>query len=597
MSNFFKILFGSCLGTIVGLGVLFFLGISIFAGIAGSAEQKPSVSANSILTLDLSVVPELTGNTPLDPGFGLSFDLDMDEVLGLHDIVRTIDKAKEDDDIKGIYLNNMYQAGGFTKLRIIREALTDFRSSGKFVLSYAPAYDQSAYYLASAGDEVYMGPLGAVDFRGFGADIPFYKEMMDKVGVRFEIFYAGDFKSATEPFRRTNMSDENRLQTRQYLNALWEYQIADVAKSRDLSEAKVRSFANELTGWKDQEAVDAGLVDGIKRRSEVDERLHTLVGFEEDQKLNKISIEKYFSAKMKKLRGGNDEIAVLFAEGNIIDGKAELGSIGDKDLVKEIDKLAQDDDVKAVVLRVNSGGGSASSSENIWYAAEELKETGKPFVVSMGSVAASGGYYIAAGADSIFAEPSTITGSIGVFMMFPIAQELMNDKLGIRFDTVNTAKYSNAFSPYRSLSEGEKAVLKQRTADIYETFLDRVAEGREMDKEDVRKIAGGRVYAGERAKEIGLVDRLAGLDEAIASATKLANLSEEEVRVGHYPKIKPPLEQFLEDLLGEDALGSSMGKAVIKEQLGPENYQHFEMLKNITKMRKPQAVLPVVINY
>lgn len=590
-------MFGSCLGTIVGLGVLFFLGISIFAGIAGSAEQKPSVSANSILTLDLSVVPELTGNTPLDPGFGLSFDLDMDEVLGLHDIVRTIDKAKEDDDIKGIYLNNMYQAGGFTKLRIIREALTDFRSSGKFVLSYAPAYDQSAYYLASAGDEVYMGPLGAVDFRGFGADIPFYKEMMDKVGVRFEIFYAGDFKSATEPFRRTNMSDENRLQTRQYLNALWEYQIADVAKSRDLSEAKVRSFANELTGWKDQEAVDAGLVDGIKRRSEVDERLHTLVGFEEDQKLNKISIEKYFSAKMKKLRGGNDEIAVLFAEGNIIDGKAELGSIGDKDLVKEIDKLAQDDDVKAVVLRVNSGGGSASSSENIWYAAEELKETGKPFVVSMGSVAASGGYYIAAGADSIFAEPSTITGSIGVFMMFPIAQELMNDKLGIRFDTVNTAKYSNAFSPYRSLSEGEKAVLKQRTADIYETFLDRVAEGREMDKEDVRKIAGGRVYAGERAKEIGLVDRLAGLDEAIASATKLANLSEEEVRVGHYPKIKPPLEQFLEDLLGEDALGSSMGKAVIKEQLGPENYQHFEMLKNITKMRKPQAVLPVVINY
>ncbi|MEM9526152.1 MAG: S49 family peptidase, partial [Bacteroidota bacterium] len=305
MSNFFKILFGSCLGTIVGLGVLFFLGISIFAGIAGSAEQKPTVSANSIMTLDLSVVPELTGNTPLDPGFGFNLELDMDEVLGLHYIVCTIEKAKEDDDIKGIYLNSMYQAGGFTKLRIIREALTDFRSSGKFVLSYAPAYDQSAYYLASAGDEVYMGPLGAVDFRGFGADIPFYKEMMDKVGVRFEVFYAGDFKSATEPYRRTNMSDENRLQTRQYLTALWEYQIADVAESRELSEAKVRSFANEVTGWKDQVAVDAGLVDGIKRRSEVDERLHELVGFEEDKKLNKISIEKYFSAKMKKLRGGN----------------------------------------------------------------------------------------------------------------------------------------------------------------------------------------------------------------------------------------------------------------------------------------------------
>ncbi|MEO0732944.1 MAG: signal peptide peptidase SppA [Bacteroidota bacterium] len=597
MGNFLKILFGSCLGTVIGLGVLFFLGFSMIAGLASAGEQKPTVEANSILTIDLQQVPELTGNVPMDNGIA-AFDLDPEEVLGVHDIVRTLEKAKEDDNIKGVYLNNMYQGGGIAKLRDIRTALADFRSEGKFVVSFAPSYDQSAYYLASAGDEVYLGPLGILDFRGVGVQRTFYKNMLDRLGVKMEIFWAGDFKSATEPFRRTNMSKESKLQTRQYASGLWNYIVEDVAASRGKTPAQIRAYANDITGWKGEPVVDAGLVDDIMTRSEVDARLHELVGFEPDQKLKKITLEKYFAAKMKKLKGGGkDEVAVLFAEGGISDGKAQEGAIGDKSLIKEIDALAQDDDVKAVVLRVNSGGGSASASENIWYAAEKLKDMGKPFVVSMGAVAASGGYYIAAGADSIFAEPETITGSIGVFMMFPDVQEMMDDKLGITFDTVSTAAHANDFSPFMGLSEDGKSVLKQRSSIVYEAFLDRVAEGRGLDKKAVRKIAGGRVYLAPRAKEIGLVDRIGGLDEAIASATALADLDEADVRVGHYPRIKPPLERLLEDLLGEDAVGPGFGAAAVREQLGAEYYQQWELLKTMSTTGKAQAVLPETVSF
>ncbi|NJC26080.1 signal peptide peptidase SppA [Neolewinella antarctica] len=595
MSNFFKILFGSCLGTLLALGVLGFIGFSAVAGLASSGDDKPDVETNSILKLDLTKLPELTGNLPVD---GFEFDLEGIGPLGVHDVVRAIENAKNDDDIKGIYLNSMSQVGGFTKLRLIREALVDFRENGKFVVSYAPVYDQNAYYLASAADEVYVGPLGVVDFRGLGADIPFYKNMLDKVGVRFEIFYAGNFKSATEPFRLTEISDSNRLQTREYLTGLWNMMAEDVAISRNLTPATVRGFANNLTGWKDQAAVDAGLIDGVYRRNEVDTRLRTLLGLESDDKIKGLSVDDYFSARLKLLRGGGDEVAVLFAEGSIVDGKADPGSIGDKNLVKEIDKLAEDDDVKAVVLRVNSGGGSASSSENIWYAFEKFKDTGKPLVVSMGTYAASGGYYIAAGADSIFAEPSTITGSIGVFMLFPMVDELMNEKIGINFDTVNTARYANAFSPFRPLSEGAKDVLKDRTAMIYETFLDRVADGRaNLTKEQVRILAGGRVYTGQRALEIGLVDRLGGLDDAIASAAGLAGIDLDDVSVGQYPKMKTPLEQIIETYLGEDAMPTMAGASIVREQLGEDNYRHFELLREMTKVNKAQCRLPVVINF
>ena len=597
MPNFVKIFFGSCFGTLLALvvifGIAFFSIIGLAAGSSGG--DKPSVEANSILKLDLTVVPELTGNVDGNSSF-TSFNLEMDEVLGVHDIIRLIEKAKDDDDIKGIYLNSSMQSGGFTKLRMIREAIIEFRESGKFVVSYAPFYDQSAYYLATAGDEIYVGPLGVIDFRGFGADIPFYKNLMDKMGVRMEIFYAGKFKSATEPYRLTKMSEENKLQTRIYLTDMFNFMVDDIAESRNLSSAEVRSRVDNLAGWKGEEAVSGGLIEGIKRSAEVDARLHELVGFDDDDELVTIDAAKYFSARMSKLKGRGDEVAVLVAEGTIMDGKVPNGSIGDKKYVEELERLMHDDDVKAVVLRVNSGGGSASSSENIWYAAEELKAAGKPFVVSMGSVAASGGYYIAAGADSIFAEPSTITGSIGVFSMFPIVEEMLNDKVGIGFDTVNVGRHANSFSPFRSMGEEEKAVMTARTEAIYATFLDRVAEGRDLPLETVREIAQGRVYSGTRALELGLVDRLASLDEAIDAAVTLADLDRDDVSVGHYPRIKPPLEQLIEDLLGEDA-AKGFSNAMFKEQVGEKTYEHFKLLREMTEAQGVQARMTEVVNW
>ena len=443
-----------------------------------------------------------------------------------------------------------------------------------------------------------MGPLGVVDFRGLGVEIPFYKNLLDKVGIRIEVFYAGNFKSATEPLRLTEISDSNRLQTREYLSEIWKMMSDDVAASRNLPAATVRSLANNLAGWKDQMAVDAGLVDGIYRRGEVDARLHELLGTEADKKIRAIDMDDYFAARLKKIKGGEDQVAVLFAEGSISDGKADPGGIGDKNYVAEIDKLAEDDDVKAVVLRVSSGGGSASSSENIWYAFEKFKATGKPFVVSMGTVAASGGYYIAAGADQIFAEPSTITGSIGVFMIFPIVSELMNDRIGINFDTVNITQHANAFSPFRPLSKDARDVLKSRTSMIYETFLDRVAEGREnMTREEVRRYAGGRVYTGQKALEIGLVDELGDLDDAIASAAALAGLDAEEVSIGQYPKLKSPIEQLIETYLGEDALPDNVSAKMVRGQLGEEAYAQFKLLRDMSRVEKAQCRLPVVINF
>ena len=592
MPNFLKLLLGSCLGTLLALVVIALIGFSVIGGLAASAEEKPQVTANSILTFDLQGLPELTGNTPAANPFEA---FGQDPTPGLHDVVRAVRHAAEDDDIKGIYLNDGITGVPFTTLRTLREAIAEFRAAGKFVVSYSPYYDQSAYYLGSVADEVYVGPLGVVDFRGLGADIPFLKNALDQAGIKFEIFYAGDYKSATEPLRRTEISPENREQTKEFLEDLFGVMLSDLSTSRNVDAARLREAAGNMTGWRDQEAVDAGLIDGILRRSEVDQLLHDKLGVEQDEKLNTIDISRYFSARMERLTGGDNQVAVLIAEGGIVDGAGDLGSIGDKKYVNEIEKLAEDDQVKAVVLRVNSGGGSASSSENIWYAIEQLKETGKPVVVSMGDYAASGGYYIAAGADSIYAEPTTITGSIGVFLTFPIVRELMEDKIGVSFDTVNTARNANAFSPFREMGEEEKQLLTQRTQGIYATFLDRVATGRKLPIERVREIAGGRVYSGERAMEIGLIDRFGGLDAAVASAARMAGL-EDDYAVGHYPKLKPQWERFLEEIMGKDDDNKVVSK-VVKSQLGAENYEHFELLRDLSRAREPQARLPLVVTF
>ncbi|MGB3800903.1 MAG: signal peptide peptidase SppA [Lewinella sp.] len=593
MSNFLKILLGSCLGTVLALVLVVLIGSAVVSGLAASAEEKPDVSANSILTIQLDGLPELTGNlADADPFASLRGE----EPLGLHDVLRAIKEAADDDDIKGIYLGNEPAGVSFTTLRSLREAIVEFKESGKFVVAYSPFYTQSAYYLASVADEVYLGPLGVVDFRGLGTQVPFLKNALDQAGIRFEIFYAGDYKSATEPLRRTSISPENREQTKEFLGDLFGVMLEDISQSRNIDSGALYEAANEMTGWKEQEAVDAGLIDGIRHRTEIDELLHDKVGFDYDEKLKTVGLDRYFAARLEKLDGGDDEVAVLVAEGSIVDGPGDLGSIGDKKYVNEIEKLAQDDDVKAVVLRVNSGGGSASSSENIWYALEQLKAAGKPVVVSMGDYAASGGYYIAAAADSIFAEPTSITGSIGVFLTFPIVKELMEDKIGINFDTVNTARNANAFSPFQDLGEEEKQLLNQRTQSIYQTFLQRVADGRNLPIEQVRELAGGRVYSGIRAREIGLIDNFGNLEDAIASAARLADI-EDDFDVAHYPRTKPAWEAFLEELMGADSDDNQVVSQVVKRQLGAKNYEYFRLLRDMTQAQTPQARLPLVVTF
>ncbi|NJB86026.1 protease-4 [Lewinella marina] len=592
MPNFLKLLLGSCLGTLLALVALVLVGSAVVGSLAANSQDKPTVEQNSILTIELDGLPELTGNVAESDIFA---SLNGEEKLGLHDIIRAIEHAAEDDDIKGIYLGKEPSGVPFTTLRTLREAIRDFKDSGKFVVAYSPYYTQSAYYLGSVADEVYLGPLGVVDFRGLGADIPFFKNALDQAGIKFEIFYAGDYKSATEPLRRTEISPENREQTKEFLNDLFSVMLADISDSRQVSTASLHAAAGNMTGWKGEEAVTAGLIDGIRHRTEIDELLHDKVGFEYDEKLNLIDLSDYYSARLERLDGGDDEVAILVAEGGIVDGDGDLGSIGDRKYVNEIEKLAEDDDVRAVVLRVNSGGGSASSSENIWYAVEKLKAAGKPVVVSMGDYAASGGYYISAAADSVFAEPTTITGSIGVFLTFPVIRELMEDKIGISFDTVNTAANANAFSPFREMGEDERRLLNQRTQAIYQTFLNRVAEGRNIPEERVREIAGGRVYSGTRALEIGLVDRLGGLEEAIASAANLAGM-EDDYSIAHYPKMKPYWETLIEELMGESDDNRVVSK-VLKDRLGANSYRHFELIRDLTQLREPQARLPLVVTF
>lgn len=590
--RFLKIVFGSCLGSILALVLIVVAASSFFAATIGNiAEQKPSVNSNSVLYLDMSDgLSELTGNketTSLNP--------ENVDPPGLHDMVRVLEAAADDDNIKGLYLRNTSVPGALSSVRVLRDAVQTFKESGKFVTAYAPYYEQSGYYLASVADEINLGPLGIVDFRGLSAEVPFFKRGLDKAGIKMEVFKVGEYKSAVEPFLRNEMSPESREQTKAFLEDLYGVMIEDISSSRNLDPSILRRAASEMTGWKDQDALREDLVDGILSRTEMDQKIHDLLGLDYDQSLNLISSTDYYAARLNRLRGGGAEVAVLIAEGNIVDGNGQPGSIGDKKYVNELEKLKKDDDVKAVVLRVNSGGGSASSSENIWYAVEELQEAGKPVVVSMGDYAASGGYYIAAGADKIYAEPTTITGSIGVFITFPILKELMNEKLGVNFDTVNTARNSSALSTFQNFTPEQRQVLQTRTEAVYGQFKKRVADGRDLPLSTVDKIAGGRVYSGIKALDIGLVDELGGLETAIADAAERAGL--EDYSVGHYPRMLPSWERLINDLLGMDDNDNQVTGRILRAQLGEEAYEQYRFVRDMTQLNGPQTRLPLVLRF
>ncbi|MCS6930431.1 MAG: signal peptide peptidase SppA [Saprospiraceae bacterium] len=592
MGHFFRSLFASCLGTLLALALLLFIAIGSLAGLAskGLEKAKVDIKPNSVLVLTLDkVVPEKTNNVPLS-----LMELEQEDVLGLHDIIRAIRKAKEDPDIKGIYLDKVAPVMGWSSASTLRAALEDFRSSGKFVIAYADLYTQSGYYIASVSDEVWLNPIGMVDFRGLSSLILFFKGMLDKLDVQMRIFYAGKFKSATEPFRSDKMSPENRLQVREYLTTVYNSVLADISASRKMALDSLRSAVENFDGRAAHTALRSRLVDRLAYEDEANKRLKERLGLSQEDKLPLVKIEDYFATRVKKTDWkSKDKIAIVYAEGALVGGKeGEPGEIADGPYVKLLRKVRKDKAVKAIVLRINSPGGSVLASENILREVILCREAGKPVIVSMGDVAASGGYYIACQADSIFAEPTTITGSIGVFGLIPILQNTMKNKLGITADTVRTQRYSAMGTPFFDFSPDESRLIQAQIDRIYADFLERVAKGRRMTPEQVHEIAQGRVWAGQKAREIGLVDDLGGLDRALSAAAKRAGI--EKYRVVEYPATKTPIEQLLDKITQTSDPDDEVRTWMMRSDLG-ELYPMYRMLRDARKNQGIQARLPYEI--
>lgn len=592
MGQFFKFLTASCLGVLLATLVLFGIGGLVIGKLASQAEKPVKINPNTVLRLTFDdIIPDKTNNLQVDP-----MAVSTEKILGLQEIIQTIEQAKNDDRIKGIFLETDGLSTGFASATVVQDALEDFKESGKFIIAYTKYYSQGAYYLATAADKIYVNPLGMIDFRGFSAQIPFFKEMLDNVGVKMQVYWAGKFKSATEPYRLKQMSPENRIQTREYMDDMYLTFLSGISENRDIPVAELKKLANAYEVSDPKVALANGMIDAIGYRDEAISEMKSQIGLDDEDKLTTISLTAYNKSNPPKLNYSvSDKIAVVYAEGTILDGKTSPGSVGDVNYTKIIQKLKRDKKIKAVVLRVNSGGGSAMSSENIWREMGLLKEAGKPVVVSMGDYAASGGYYIACNSDQIVAQSNTLTGSIGVFSMIPSLRELMDDKLGINMDTVKTGDFATGINTYYDISPAEGRLIQKRTDELYEIFLKRVADARNMTRDQVHEIAQGRVWTGNKAKELGLVDKIGTLDDAIAIAADLADI--EDYRLSEYPKIKDPFMQLLEEFLGEEETRTKVkADLMLKSELGAL-YPYYKHVKEIQSYKGVQARLPLILPF
>lgn len=585
MKQFFGAFFGSILGILI-TGIVTTL-IFVFA-IIGSLKESVSMGDdktytakdNSVLRLNLN--GEIKERGVKNP-FG---ELDLgplmpQEAVGLNDIIANLKKAKNDKHIKGIYLEVSDPAAGFATIEEIRNALLDFKSSGKFIYAYSEVYSQKGYYLATAANKVFLNPQGGMELKGLSSQIMFYKNMLDKFNIEVQIFRHGKFKSAIEPFMLDKMSDANRAQIETYLGALWNQMTLGISKTRNVSEIELNTLANNLAVKKPEDAVNYKLIDDLKYEDEVFDIIKKQISIKEKEKINFVSLNKYLNApdghKLSK-----NKIAVIYAVGEINSGKGDENTIGSESIVKAIREARMDDNVKAIVFRVNSPGGSALASDVMWREVLLAKKT-KPFIVSMGDVAASGGYYISCAADRIFALPNTITGSIGVFGMLPNAQKALAEKLGITIDTVNTNKHSDVGTILRGVTPEEHEYVQQSVENIYDVFISKVADGRKMQKSQVDSIGQGRVWSGRDGLKINLVDELGGINEAIAYAVKQSKIT--DYKIWELPKQKDPIEELLNN--GKDEIETR----AFKTNLGPQ-YIYIKQLKNVLKFKGIQARLP-----
>jgi protease-4 len=580
MGNFFKIFFASLLALIVFCLIGFFLIAALVSGL--SSKEKPDIDSKSVLVLDLSEHFKEQEQKGLLNNFSLAGE---GSSPGLYDVVRLLAKAKVDKHISGIFIIANGNANGFASSDEIRRALIDFKTSKKFIFAHGDVVSQGAYFIANVADKIYANPVGAVDWSGFNSELIFLKGALDKLEIQPQIFYAGKFKSATEPLRTTQMTPENRLQTSIWLNNLYNYFLVRTAEARKVDTATLHNLANTAAIQKTSDAVTYKLIDGVKYDDEVKDEIKRRLGLGKYDKLNLLPLNTYADAVTIRKSGAN-RIGILYAEGDIVDGDGTTDNIGGDNFRKIIRKMRLDKSIKAIVLRINSGGGSALASENIWRELS-LAKADKPLVVSFGDVAASGGYYIGCGADSIFALPNTITGSIGVFGIIPNMQGFFNNKLGVTFDGVKTATYADAGNIYRPMNEAEKKIVQQGVDRIYLQFKQRVAQGRKKGMDYVDSIAQGRVWSGEDALRIGLVDKIGNLQAAIDCAARLAKVSDYGVR--EYPQSK----SWIETLLNKS---QETPQAMIKKEVGEKNYLIYKQLLQVQQMcGSVQARLPYEI--
>lgn len=590
MKQFLKYVLATVLGLVVAGLLMGFFSMLMFMGMA-MGTSAPKVEKNSVLVVKLDgTLSERTEENPFDMlmgGAGTS-------ALSLENMLKAVEQAKENENVKGLYMEaGMLSAASPAMLQELRDAIVDFKESGKFVLSYGDTYTQGAYYLCSAADSVVVNPQGVLDWHGMSMQTMFFKEILDKLGVNVQVFKVGTYKSAVEPFIGTEMSDANREQMEVFTSEIWNEMLVDVSESRKISVEELNQVADTVTMLCETSFyLDEKLVDKVAYSDEIPQMICNMMDVDDEDDYNTITVDEMASVASNKPKDDSGNIvAVYYAYGDIVNTPSSGISseeIASSVVIRDLEKLADDDDVKAVVLRVNSGGGSAYASEQIWHQVMNIKSK-KPIVVSMGGMAASGGYYISCAADYIFAEPTTLTGSIGIFGMIPEVSELVTEKIGLHSETVKTNKFADFGDLTRPMNENEKAVMQASVNRGYELFTKRCADGRGMEQDSIKAVAEGRVWTGLHALELGLVDQLGGLADAIAEAKKRAEIEACTV------KTYPGTSSFIEKLSGAVG-GDSYADAKMKEILG-DYYGTFSYMKRMTTERGVMAKSPYTYKF
>jgi protease-4 len=584
MRNFFK----TFLAVFLAFVLLIFIGFIVISAIIAKAvtPDKLSVEPNSVLVLETSQpYNEVKTSDPVSAVLRRG----PQSTPGLFDVVRLLEKAAKDDNIKGIYLKADNNVNGFATNEEIRNALLQFKRSGKFIYAYGESMSQQGYFMASLGDKVYVHPKGGIDFGGFYSQVMFLKGTLEKLEIQPQIFYDGRFKSATEPLRETQMTQANKIQTTAYLGELYSNFLQRIGASRKIDTATLHRYANEGLIQSADDAATYKLVDGVRYDDQVMDEIKRKLGLGGDDKVNFVSLKDYDAANTDEYKDGSNKIALIYAQGDIKSGDDDdETTISSGNFLKLIRKARQDKSIKAIVFRVNSPGGSALASETIWRELELAKKD-KPVVVSMGDYAASGGYYISCMADTIFAQPNTLTGSIGVFAIVPNLENFFKNKLGVTFDGVKTAQYADLGTASRPLTDAEKKFMQNSVDSIYSSFKSRVVVGRKLSSALIDSIAQGRVWSGIQAKELGLVDKIGGIEDAIACAAAMAKISD-SYRLREYPEPKNAFDKLMKSF-GEEA-----SVRAVKSELGA-NYDLYQQVKRIQNMSgEVQARIPYDIN-